>query len=115
MQQEDRFSEDVIKIFHNAKGSLRHKIVEWTNDYEAFHDCEQDKNYWKTAYPPTPFDHAAGEYEPLPQKETSSLSAPEGSQHTLELETQSSGEFHPRERTKKTNSLPTHKTDRKFP
>lgn len=32
MQREDRYSEDVIKIFHNAKGSIKNKIDEWTDN-----------------------------------------------------------------------------------
>lgn len=109
MQQEDRFSEDVIKIFHNAKGSLAHKIVEWTNDYEASHTHDSNIKHWHATYPSTPFDHAAGEYEPLPREEQ--LSIPEGSRQASTLDMQSSSEPHPLEQSRKINALPNKKTD----
>lgn len=29
---DDRISEDIIKIFHNSKGSIQNNIVKWTSD-----------------------------------------------------------------------------------
>ena len=91
MLQEDRFSEDVIKIFHNAKGSLRNKIVEWTSNHESNTDYEHKplRTHWNATHSQTPFDHAAGEYEPLPQSET--LLSSEGYQNNSSFSTQSVG------------------------
>lgn len=109
MQQEDRFSKDVIKIFHNAKGSLAHKIVEWTNDYEASRTHDPNTKHRHPAYPSTPFDHAAGEYEPLPREEQ--LAFPEGSQQASTLDMQSSSEPPPLEQPRKINTIPNKKAD----
>ena len=68
MQSSDRLSEDVIKIFHNAKGSVRKNISKWTEDANIELDNGHEPQHPKWINYDSPFDHAAGEYEPLPEE-----------------------------------------------
>ena len=64
MQREDQFLEDVLKIFHNSKGSVRNTIRKWHNDERPETTDKYLRAEWKP-YPNIPFNHAAGQYEPL--------------------------------------------------
>jgi len=71
MLRSDRLSEDVIKIFHNAKGSVRNNISKWTENATAETKSDYELNSPpRRNYDSSPFDHAAGEYEPLPREHT---------------------------------------------
>lgn len=71
MLRNDRLSEDVIKIFHNAKGSVRNNISKWTENATAETKSAYElKSTQRRNYDASPFDHAAGEYEPLPREHT---------------------------------------------
>ena len=70
MQRSDRLSEDVIKIFHNAKGSVIKNISKWTKNASVELDNEHELQHLKWDNHDSHFDHAAGEYEPLPTEHT---------------------------------------------
>jgi len=73
MQREDQFLEDVLKIFHNSKGSIRNTIEKLQNNVqvELLDEHEFLHAEWKP-YPEIPFKHASGQYEPL-SRELSNL------------------------------------------
>lgn len=66
MQHNDRLSEDVIKIFHNAKGSVRNNITKWTKNASV--DISNEAQ-WKNH--DSSFNHAVGESTHLNTKEDS--------------------------------------------
>ena len=70
MQRNDRLSEDVIKIFHNAKGSVSKNISKWTKNANVKLDNEHVPKHPQSNNHDSPFDHAAGEYEPLSEERT---------------------------------------------
>lgn len=49
MDLSDRVSEDVIKIFHNAKGSIFKDVIKWTevlsNEQHKTYQIEKDKTH----------------------------------------------------------------------
>ncbi len=44
MELADRVSESVIKIFHNAKGSIVHDVTKWTKNLETEHLQDVQQN-----------------------------------------------------------------------
>lgn len=46
MDRADKISEDVIKIFHNAKGSIFNNILEWTENLK-----DENNPYTETSVP----------------------------------------------------------------
>ncbi|MBO1912811.1 hypothetical protein J4G37_49410, partial [Microvirga sp. 3-52] len=73
MQQKDHLSDDVIKIFHNAKGSVKNDVEKWienNNFYMANHEKPTDMGWNSNSQR----DHAAGEYEPLEERNTPTFS-----------------------------------------
>ena len=47
MQRNDRISEDVIKFFHNAKGSVSKNISKWTKNTSVELDNEHELQHQK--------------------------------------------------------------------
>jgi hypothetical protein len=73
MQQKDHLSDDVIKIFHNAKGSVKNNVEKWienNNSYMAGNEEPTDIGWNSNSQP----DRAAGEYEPLQERNTHTFS-----------------------------------------
>ena len=73
MQRKDHISDDVIKIFHNAKGSVKNNLEKWVdnNDAQMANSEEPIDIGWNSN---SQRDHAAGEYEPLHERNTHSFS-----------------------------------------
>lgn len=63
MHQEDKIIEDILRIFHNSKGSISNNVARWQEESED----TPLKVEWKP-YPNTPFSHAAGQYEEYEKK-----------------------------------------------
>lgn len=61
MQLNDRLSAEIIKIFHNSKGSIQNDIIKWTNQPSDKHIHEMKNWDSYLEQPSTP--HAAGEFE----------------------------------------------------
>ena len=73
MQRKDHISDDVIRIFHNAKGSVKNNLEKWVDNTDAqVANSEEPINIgWN---PNSQRDHAAGEYEPLQERDTHTFS-----------------------------------------
>lgn len=73
MERKDHISDDVIRIFHNAKGSVRNNLEKWVDntDVEVANSEEPNDIGWN---PNSQRDHAAGEYEPLQERDTNTFS-----------------------------------------
>lgn len=68
MQRSDQISQDVIKIFHNAKGSVSKNISKWTVKDNVEPDNSQPLQPTKWKNHDSPFEHIAGECETLPNE-----------------------------------------------
>lgn len=75
MQRKDHLSDDVIKIFHNAKGSVKNNLEKWvdTNNTQTTNSEEPIDIGWNSNSN-SQHDHAAGEYEPLQERNKHSFS-----------------------------------------
>ncbi|QUW21615.1 hypothetical protein JSQ81_17760 [Sporosarcina sp. Marseille-Q4063] len=73
MQRKDHLSDDVIRIFHNAKGSVKNNVEKWVdnNDAQMANSEEPADVEWNSN---SQRDHAAGEYEPLQERNTHAFS-----------------------------------------
>lgn len=72
MQRKDHLSDDVIKIFHNAKGSVKNNVEKWVDPNDTQMTKSEETNIgWNST---SQRDHAAGEYEPLKAKNKQSFS-----------------------------------------
>jgi len=69
VQPEDQFLEDVLKIFHNSKGSVINTIIKRQNSEQSEMNDNNEHLHaeWKP-YPEVPFKHASGQYESLSGK-----------------------------------------------
>ena len=65
MLKKDHMSNEVIKIFHNSKGSVKNNLDKWVN--HAYENDDEEVNLQR--------NHAAGEYEPLQERNTHTLSS----------------------------------------
>ncbi|WP_172369945.1 hypothetical protein [Sporosarcina jiandibaonis] len=78
MQRKDHLSDDVIKIFHNAMGSVKNNVEKWTDHnaaYMAGSEETVDRDWNSNSN--SQRNHAAGEYEPLQERNTHSFSIQE--------------------------------------
>lgn len=66
MQLDSRLSKEIIKIFHNSKGSVQNNIVKWTNN--TIDKRTHEKTNWDTLSEHIPNSHLAGQYEHRPQQ-----------------------------------------------
>lgn len=73
MQHKDHLSDDVIRIFHNAKGSVKNNVEKWVNHIDAqMSNSEESADIgWNSN---SQRDHAAGEYEPIQERNTPTFS-----------------------------------------
>ena len=68
MQREDYLSNDVIKIFHNAKISVKNNVEKWVDNENYIVDSKEPTDIeWNSN---SQRDQAAGEYEPLQERNT---------------------------------------------
>ena len=75
MQRKDHLSDDVIKIFHNAKGSVKNNLEKWVdNNNSQMTNNEEPIDIGWNLNSNSQRDHAAGEYEPLQERNTHSFS-----------------------------------------
>ena len=75
MQQKDHLSDDVIKIFHNAKGSVKNNLEKWVDNINTqTTNSEEPIDIGWNSNSNSQYDHAAGEYEPLQERNKHSFS-----------------------------------------
>ena len=75
MQRKDHLSDDVIKIFHNSKGSVKNNLEKWVDNTDAqMANSEDPIDIGWNSNSNSQRDHAAGEYEPLQERNTHSFS-----------------------------------------
>ena len=61
MQLDDRLSAEIIKIFHNSKGSVQNNIVKWTN--HTIDKRIDEKTTWEDYSEKTPSPRVTSHFE----------------------------------------------------
>lgn len=89
MQLNKKISEDIIKIFHNSKGSVQNNIHKWTNEKSSRN--EHQKVNSKKNYPPSDYHQANQESK----KTRHSYIHREKTSHFTEQYTMSNTQTHP--------------------
>lgn len=68
MQLDSRLSKEIIKIFHNSKGSIQNNIIKWTNN--TTDQRVHEKTNWDTYSEQSPNPPTADQYEHRLQQKT---------------------------------------------
>jgi len=74
MPNNDHISDEVVKIFHNSKGSIKKNLEKWVNHTDEIKEDDKVNLNWDSNAD-SQHNHAAGEYEPLQERNTFTLSS----------------------------------------